>query len=128
MFNISLDKSASNQHCSPEDPGPKYLFYKLGLEGKKLNVKTKGVEDLKILACLVRFRWFKETGFLFVCITNFATNDLKNCRVIQIHMNYQFLCRQCGVSKLHNSWSTSYPHVTIWYGSQHPVNNRFQET
>ena len=66
MFNISLDKSASNQHCSPEDPGPKYLFYKLGLEGKKLNVKTNGVEDLKILACHVRFRWFKETGFPFV--------------------------------------------------------------
>ena len=48
MFNISLDKSASNQHCSPEYPGPKYLFYKLGLEGKKLKVETKGVEGLKI--------------------------------------------------------------------------------
>ena len=46
MFNISLDKTASNQHCSPEDPGPKFLFYKLGLEGKRLNVKTMGAEDL----------------------------------------------------------------------------------
>ena len=51
MFNISLDKSASNQHCSSEDPGPKYLFYKLGLEGKKLKVETKEVDDLKIWAC-----------------------------------------------------------------------------
>ena len=47
MFNISSDKTASNQHCSPEDPGPKYLFYKLGLEvgGEKLNVRTVILPD-----------------------------------------------------------------------------------
>lgn len=66
MLNISLDKSASNQHCSPEDPGPKYLFYKLGLEGKRLKVKTKVAEDLKIWACHVRFKVLQRNRFPFV--------------------------------------------------------------
>ena len=38
IFTFSLVMSDSNEDSSQEKPCPKYLFYKLGLEGKILNI------------------------------------------------------------------------------------------
>ena len=118
IFNFSLVMSDSNEDSSQEKlcpqghPGPKYLFYKLDLEGKILNIcnLVQNIKEYMTFSCLV-------FGISFGLFLN---NNIKD-------LNIFFPCRKWWISELHNTWSTFNNDVTNWFGGQHPINNRFQE-
>ena len=109
IFNFSLVMSDSNEDSSQEKlcpqgrPGPKYLFYKLDLEGKTLNIcnLVQSIKEYVNSLCLYLLKYWFWTVF--------------------------FSCRKWWISELHNTWSTFNNDVTIWFGGQRRINNRFQE-